>query len=715
MSYIRNSRFEANSEYAMDNRPGAHIGLHGVKRVKIEANIFENTTSSQYWNNGNGIESFDAELYIVDICPQIQLPPCPNTIPNTFKGLNYGIRVWNSAPGNPVTIRGNLFDDVYRSIYANGCTRAAITLNTIKVPDQLEDYEPPISTAKIYQNDKAPYGIYLDYCTGFEVQENTLSTLSSYGLNNSPHAIIVNNSGPNSNEIYKNTIHDFRYALAPQNQNRSNDPFVGLKLKCNEMDTNHRDIFVSSDPTLPIKGVCFYQGSESNSSSYGAGNTFSSSSADDRQFCNAGMDPVIYYYFTNALRQEPSCYSIDFVTKSPGDQLDSNKHCLSKTPSGDETLISRYGKLGDELAELNSATLIRNIYINGGQENLEQTVELTLPWEAYEMYNSLMLSSPYLSQEVLIAAIENPVFSDLMIKLICIANPQCTRMPDVMEALYNRYPPMPESYIDQIIDGGGTVSQLEHLEANVSESLHQVEQIISQIKRIYEADTTNTWAEDSLINLLGWHQNLFSKYELAFKYFYNGDTELIYELLDALPEEFAMEDPEWAAHLDIVDYLELLALLQEEERLPVELTGEEIDLLLTLASNDRSYASAWARTMLRLSCTDYLYQEPIIIEAEYMPRKGRVRSSKSDLLQTLKVYPNPASEYVNIDFFETIISQNDLIIVTEMEGKEVHRYALSAGQQGHIMGVKQWKSGLYIITLWQKGKPSLTSKIAIRI
>jgi hypothetical protein len=709
VSYIRNCHFENNQQYSMDKIPGCHIGLHGVKRVKIEGNTFENTTSALYWNNGNGIESFDAELWVTERCAS-QQTPCPATVPNTFKGLNYGIRVWGSTPGKPVTIRGNLFDNVYRSIYANGCTRAIIHQNTIKVPNQLFNYNPPISTAKVSQNDKAPYGIYLDYCTGFEVQENTLTTLDAQGRYDSTHAIIINNSGPNSNEIYKNIIRDFRYAISPQNENKSNlNDYTGLKLKCNQMDTNYRDIFVASDPTLPTKGVCFYQGAESGINSFGAGNTFTTASADDRQFCNAGMDPVIYYYYTGVQNQIP-IYTSN-LNSTPGGFYNSSTHCLSKISSGAGSISTKYTERGVAKAELNSAILIRNIYINGGQQNLEQTVELTLPWEAYTMFNALMNESPYLSEDVLLAAVENPVFSDLMIKLLCIANPQCTRMQSVMDALYDRIPPMPESYMEQIIDGGETVSQLEVLEANVSESQHQVDLIINQIKRIYETDTSNTWSSDSLMNLFTWHNNLFSKYELAINYLYNGDTELMDELLEALPEEFGMENPELAAHQDYMDYLELLELLQEEERLPVDLTVEEIEELLTLVSNDRSYASAWARTMLKLSGTGYLYQEPIIIGQEYMPRKGKVSSSNQKSKPTIRVYPNPSKHFVNIDLSENIIFEHDLLIVADSKGNEVHRVDLTSGQEGYVMNVQPLKTGIYVVTLWQRGSPVATTKI----
>lgn len=299
----------------------------------------------------------------------------------------------------------------------------------------------------------------------------------------------------------------------------------------------------------------------------------------------------------------------------------------------------------------------------------------------------------------------------LMIKLLCIANPQCTRMQSVMEALYNRNPPMPESYMEQIMDGGETVSQLEVLEANVSESMYQVEQIINQIKRVYETDTTNSWASDSLTSLLTWHNNLFSRYELALKHLFNGDTELMEDLLESIPQEFEMDDSTLAAHQDYMDYLELLDLLREEERLPVDLTVEEIEELLTLVSNDRNYASAWARTMLKLSCTDYLYQEPIITETVFNPRKGRTSTSIRLSKPTIRAYPNPSKYFVNLDLLEITVQEDDFLIVTDLKGNEVHRVDLTQRQEGYVMNVQPLKTGIYVVTLWQRGSPVATTKI----
>jgi hypothetical protein len=216
------------------------------------------------------------------------------------------------------------------------------------------------------------------------------------------------------------------------------------------------------------------------------------------------------------------------------------------------------------------------------------------------------------------------------------------------------------------------------------------------------------------MSLLVWNNNLFSKYELALKHLYNGDTELMDDLLEALPEEFAMEDSELAAHQDYIDFFELLALLQVEERLPVELTGEEIETLINLASNERSYASAWARTLLTLSNTGYLYQEPIIIDQVYMPRKGRVKSSITKSSQILKVYPNPAQTYVNVDLSDFSIANNDLLKVTDLKGNEVFYENLKMGQPGCVVDVKNWKPGIYVFTYWHNSKPTASTRVAIQ-
>jgi hypothetical protein len=141
------------------------------------------------------------------------------------------------------------------------------------------------------------------------------------------------------------------------------------------------------------------------------------------------------------------------------------------------------------MSKLNSAVIILNIWKDGGNIELGEEVATTEPWEAYQQFNELMGTSPYLSDEVLIEIINNPVFSDLMVKLIMIANPQSIRSVEVMVALEHRVPAMPQAYIDDIkASDDGTLSQLEILEANVSSYNHAIDMIGQNIKRNYRGN-----------------------------------------------------------------------------------------------------------------------------------------------------------------------------------------------------------------------------------
>lgn len=115
--------------------------------------------------------------------------------------------------------------------------------------------------------------------------------------------------------------------------------------------------------------------------------------------------------------------------------------------------------------------------------------------------------------------------------------------------------------------------------------------------------------------------------------------------------------------------------------------------------------------MLKLSGTGYLYQEPIIIEQEYMPRKEKTLTSFRQSKPTIRVYPNPSKYFVNIDLLEINIQEDDFLIVTDLKGNEVHRVDLTQGQKGYVMNVQPLKTGIYIVTLWQRGSPVTTTKI----
>ncbi len=75
----------------------------------------------------------------------------------------------------------------------------------------------------------------------------------------------------------------------------------------------------------------------------------------------------------------------------------------------------------------------------------------------------------------------------------------------------------------------------------------------------------------------------------------------------------------------------------------------------------------------------------------------------------LVLYPNPVSEFVNVNFSESV--ENDAnLVVTDIQGKVCFTEKISTGSQNHTVNTKTLNSGMYFIQLNLQNGKSLTSK-----
>lgn len=88
-------------------------------------------------------------------------------------------------------------------------------------------------------------------------------------------------------------------------------------------------------------------------------------------------------------------------------------------------------------------------------------------------------------------------------------------------------------------------------------------------------------------------------------------------------------------------------------------------------------------------------------------------------LQALKLYPNPASDYVSIELPEYSVTSSKTgtllesryrpitgkceLVVYDINGKMVYNETLEAGGRNHVIMVSGWAPGMYLIQLEQKG------------
>jgi subtilisin family serine protease len=281
-SYFEEVRFETSRPLrGATVAPNAFVILNGVRGIDFSGCTFINSTPVFYSGQsgtvfpeerGTGILSYNSSFNINDS----QLSG------SEFKQVYYGIEAYGGLDMmKNFTVMNTDFDTVYRAIYASYINNQAILANHIIL------YNQPIVT------EDTAYGIYLDHCSGFAVEENSVTRIFPQFQGNKHAGIIISQSGEEPNMIYRNTCSNLYFGSLVYRKNRSYDGNSGLKIYCNHFDACKYNIYVSGSTTDKYHGVCRYQGSMF----YPAGNRFDCSTtlpaySDYYNICQ----PVSYYH-----------------------------------------------------------------------------------------------------------------------------------------------------------------------------------------------------------------------------------------------------------------------------------------------------------------------------------------------------------------------------------------------------------------------------------
>jgi hypothetical protein len=699
-SNVTNCHFEWNRGMLPGHTGYSFIGLWDVDRVPIRGNSFINNTDNNVEDRGIGIVSFDASFTVDQLCNSISIP-CTNVDKNIFQGLHYGVKLSNTDPSLVNYIKNSEFVSCYRGVLMIG-TRSAVVTNNEFDMSSCNTWNQPL------------YGIYIDGGTGFKVEENTI-------IGGSPpdykFGIIVNNTGPFDNQIYNNELSQLQYGINAQRQNKygiSN----GLKLLCNRFDNpDLNDIVVTGQSITGgfNTGMAYHQVVSTgmqNPYQYPMGNQFTEShNAGSLDFDNSDAQHLVYYHSPD---DPPIRYLPEYRSNISLFMLTSPHPCLSSA-TGIEELSTLYSKHTNAQVALNSAYLILSIWKNGGNLNLGEEVATIDPWEAYLMFNELLAMSPYISPEVMIATIENPVFSSLMIKLLMIANPQCIRAAEVMEVLYNRNPPLPQEYIDEILMEESTISQLDLLEGNVSGDLFLLNMIGEEIKRSYRSDTINEWASDSLLAFMSREPGLANAYELVGQFLAMGLVDNAFLELENIPLRYNLTGLYAEDHSAFVALFGIMQSFNSCQPAIDTLTLLQIESLIQLMNSDRPVISQLATGLLFRNYPWFEYEEEILTPPANTQRvAGQAPSVKTENAEYCLLKPNPATGYVEVSYKVERSNCDDLrLTLYDARGRAILERNLERRKDDLMIDISTFASGSYSVVLRCKGKVIVQQKLQI--
>jgi hypothetical protein len=693
LNRISKTTFEVNDQLFAGVEVENLVKIVGIKGIHIKASTFQDLrTTVSIENKAIGIYSIDANYNLQAMCAD-NSSPCQNYIYNTFNNLSYGIKALGINSTNYFYINRALFTNTLKGVYVAGINDIFITYS---------DFETHPDASASLQS----YGLYLEGCTGYTIEENDFH-------NDQPDqkgiGMVIYNSGSDPNEVYLNTFDNLEYAAIAQGYNAGNT--TGLQFLCNHFNDCTMDIVVTgSSPIDGSPGIAPNQGWFSTNPYYMAGNVFfyNSIPEDFDDIYNEGR--FITYYFANeagAWYVEPKDANWDRVNKRDMPTIDPWDYILHcpPTPGGNTTKSSSQliADIDYNKQKVDSIQTALNTLIDGGDtEGTVMDIDLSTPPESMDIYSELLGNAPYISDSAMNSAIEKEdVLPNAMIRDIMVASPQTAKSDELMDALDDRWTPMPDYMKADILQGTNILASIEESQSAYAFYENKRSKAFIELINHYREDSLNpVLSADSITQLLVDDNRLSSKYRLVFHYFDLGNIQAGTDLLNDIPFDFDLTSSQQSFQEDMEDYYIWMSTLLQNGRNIVELDSLQLTQLWDLYLDADYDISLYAQNMLLLQ-GEITHLEPI-----YYPDLMKTQQAidiRNNIMNAmppdfLRVFPNPSRDYVIIGYNHDRPGNAQISIVNS-GGLPVHSFSVSKTTDQKVIDTRNWQSGTYIVSL----------------
>ena len=636
---------------------------------------------------------------------------------SAFTGLKIGIRAFgNTNATYQVLIDNSVFYNRY-NIYLEDFTGAEVLENEITV-----DPDDPISG----QYQKYPYGIYLQHCFDYQVEENELFSSSDRATIGKSLGIVIRNNHEQSEEIYLNEFTMFSVAIEPLDQNRSNiekDNYQGLQIRCNEFNDCMWDISVLPGDTPPfgvLLGIAYEQGRPA-SGQIGTedlgGNLFTVQNYNSlayNYYNDANMEYVVYNVHNNYNQYQrlyPWEHSSNFQVLINGLAYDPDQSCPSNINGGGGSKSDLLVLKNSSQTEYETSSAVLNSEVDGGNTTqMEGVVATTTEQTAWDGYQKLMDEQGYLSNEVLENVGEKEDgLSNAMIRNVLVANPASAKSNEVQEKLDNRLDPLPDYMRYQIDQGINQISAREAMEKIVSGHKFNRDKAIKKGVHLVLSDTliSDNEKKNQLIEFYANTGDKNHEIKIAMLHDRFGEPTLADEIYETLL--FESQGTAFATELE--EYLNYRTLISGWN----SITNLDDDQILALENYNSQMAVSKARGVLVLNGVE-VEPEPTIMPEEgdksFNGEENKKWDSSFDNTMML-VYPNPTEQFVTLRYTVAETFNQLVVVVLDVKGNAVWSKKLYYDQDEIIIKMENLPAGNYYIQLLKDGQTLKTEKVTL--
>jgi len=340
-------------------------------------------------------------------------------------------------------------------------------------------------------------------------------------------------------------------------------------------------------------------------------------------------------------------------------------------------------------------------------------VQTSYPAETMEVRQQLLDASPYLSDTVMVSAVEKEdVLPNSIVTEVLTANPQSAKSYKVLNKLNARENPPNDNQMAQIHANDTILGAKELTEASLSGFRGKAAQNVYDLVRLYMNDTTGYNKTDSIISTLDYLNNPSSYYIKAFLYLAEADSVNVVNTLADVETDFELSQKQEDEHGYFKDYFNLLLTQQSRNKSYTDLDSSQMVTLTNIFDNAKGKVQGYARNLLRAATgADY----PVVIVFPQNGNKSKeiiIRYSSLNELGNayFKVYPNPAKEYISIEYnFDFAITHPQFEIIT-LQGINVFSFITHNRRGVYNIDLRDWKPGTYLINLSSNGKTLQSEK-----
>ncbi|MGV6861017.1 MAG: T9SS type A sorting domain-containing protein [Putridiphycobacter sp.] len=703
-----------NDDYKAD-LTNTHFSIWGLNNVSIKyCNFYDNRTNklSEYIQanrRGNsGIYSLDAELYIYQC---------------EFNDLDFGVYSSNAETENFVNVSFSNFNNNLFGITLLNIRTPYIFQNTFNFDDNANSFISQLIT----NNNITPYGIqfiktYELFCSGNTFNQNT-DLIATIGIASS-------HLGPYENVIEHNIFNSVNVPNLAQGINRRQNQdfsYSGLEFLCNVYNNAFRDHYVvpttdqNSSPINPylygvkdITGTPIVPtGNKHTAIPYPIGGNYYNTTAN-----------TVTYYHHNSSDETPVYITSNIFGVNTNNSAfcsggDGNGnppvYLVDTTFEGREYYRSRIINYSDSLTLRKNE--LSNLVNGGNTDLLISEINNVTPNTKTDLHQLLLSHSPYLTEDVIKLAINNdtvkyphPWAYDLILNNIDVAK----NNQDFIDFLSTKNHPLPANMINSIVAYADITPYSDFMDrkAELSSFSKERDYAFNSLIYAYKANSTDSTFIDSTKILIIQKNDLMYQTRIIDIELQKGNYNIVNEMLVGLKNNITMY-PAYLEQeiLDFIDFKTKLVEIESKEGGLLNISKENKSFLYSMAKSGTGIAKYEAQEIL---CFFYGDCGNYNLKLDLSSTNKTKQNTDINFLITedfeLKLYPNPANEWVGI---EVPFSSNEMtLLINDINGRLVHYSILN--KPFLIIETSTFEKGTYLVNLIdENGQNVKTKKLII--